>query len=301
MPTFEYPLAFPTVSGDIVSVDIMLQQPTRITRYLSDLTLRGYWADKVFSPNGGVSGGAVQYTQLTTNDLFTSTGRDVQNVEPGAEFPLVTFDRQVPLLAPVEKFGGKFFVTDEARDRNDPMMLQQGTQRLANTISRRIHTNAVTALDNQIATLGGSALTATGNNWGTVVTGGSSQTNNSGWPAADFAKVQLLADANELGVVFDTWFVNPAQASAFHVVYGNAWEQVLADNGITMVSTNRVAAGVAYVVESGAVGEMRLEKALSTETWREQGTQRTWIQSDVRPVFIVTNPYSIAKVSGLAG
>src|SRR3954468_20401276 len=114
MPTFEYPLALPTVSGTTISVDTMLQQPTRITRYLSDLTLRGYWADKVFTPNGGVSGGAVLYNQLLENELFVSAGRDVQNVEPGAEFPLVTFDRPVPLVKPVEKFGGKFFVTDEA-------------------------------------------------------------------------------------------------------------------------------------------------------------------------------------------
>jgi hypothetical protein len=299
MPTFEYPLALPTVSGTTISVDMMLQQPTRITRYLSDLTLRGYWADKVFTPNGGVSGGAILYTQLASNDLFVDPSRDVQNVEPGSEFPLVTFTRPVPLVKAVEKFGGKFFVTDESRDRNDPMMLQQGTQRLANTISRRIHTNAVAELDAQIAALGGSAQTASGNSWSTVVTGGASQTNNSGWPAADFAKVQLLADQKELGVTFDTWFVNPTQASSFAIVYGNAKDQVLADNGITMISTNRVAAGTAYVVESGQVGEMRLEKALGTETWREQETERTWIQSSVRPVFVVTNPYSIAKVTGI--
>jgi hypothetical protein len=53
------------------------------------------------------------------------------------------------------------------------------------------------------------------------------------------------------------------------------------------------------VFESGQVGEMRVEKALSTETWREPETQRTWSQSDVRPVFVITNPYGIAKVTGL--
>jgi hypothetical protein len=299
MPTFEYPLALPTVTGTTISVDLMLDQPTRISRYLSDLTLRGYWADKVFTPNGGVSGGAILYTQLTQNELFVSASRDVQNVEPGAEFPLVTFDRPVPLVKPVEKFGGKFFVTDEARDRNDPMMLQQGTQRLANTISRRIHTNAVAELDAQITALGGSAQTATSNDWSAVVTGGSSQTNATGWPAADFSKVQLIADQKELGVQFDTWILNPVNANEFKIAYGNAWQEVLRDNGISFVVTNRVTAGTAYVIESGQVGEMRLEKALGTETWREQATQRTWVQSDVRPVFIVTNPYGIAKVTGL--
>jgi hypothetical protein len=299
MPTFEYPLAAPTVSGNNITVDLMLNQPTRINRYLSDLTLRGYWADKVFSPGGGVSGGAILYTQLTQNELFVSSTRDVQNVEPGAEFPLVTFDRPTPLTKQVEKFGGKFFVTDEARDRNDPMMLQQGAQRLANTINRRIHTNAVNEIDAQITALGGSAQTATGNDWSAVVTTGSSATNAPGWPAADFSKVQLLADQKELGVQFDTWILNPVNANEFKIAYGNEWRSVLDDSGISFVVTNRVTAGTAYVIESGQVGQMRLEKPLSTETWREQGTQRTWVQSDVRPVFVITNPYGIAKVTGL--
>jgi hypothetical protein len=297
MPTFEYPLALPTVSGQTVSVDAMLQNPSRITRYLSDLALRGYWADQVFSGGGSVQGGAIVYNQLVTNELFVAPGRDVMNVEPGAEFPIVTFDRPVPLVKPVEKFGGKFFITDEARDRNDPQMLQQGTQRLANTINRRIHDNAVAELDAQITALGGSAQTATANNWGATVTGGASQTTASGWPAADFSKVQLLADQKELGVVFDTWILNPADANDFNIVYGENAQQVLRNHGIKFITSNRITLGTAYVIESGQVGQMRLEKPLSTETWREQGTQRTWIQSDVRPVFVITNPYSIAKVT----
>lgn len=299
MPTFEYPLSAPSASGNNITVDLMLNQPTRITTYLSDLTLRGFWADKVFTPGGGVTGGAILYTQLTENQLFTSASRDVQNVEPGAEFPLVTFDRPTPLVKPVEKFGGKFFVTDEARDRNDPMMLQQGAQRLANTINRRIHTNAVNEIDAQITTLGGSAQTATGNDWSAVVTGGASQSNATAWPAADFAKVQLLADQKELGVVFDTWILNPVNANEFRITYGSEWRSVLDDAGISFVVSNRVTAGTAYAIASGQVGQMRLEKPLSTETWREQATQRTWVQSDVRPVFVITNPYGIARVTGL--
>ena len=51
----------------------------------------------------------------------------------------------------------------------------------------------------------------------------------------------------------------------------------------------------------GAVGELRLEKPLTTETWREESRQITWVQSDVRPVMYVTDPYSVVKVTGLAG
>ena len=103
----------------------------------------------------------------------------------------------------------------------------------------------------------------------------SSQSNASASPAADFAKVQLLADTQELGVEFDHWVVNPAQLAQFRLVYGNDFQAVLDSYGISMTGSNRVAAGTAYVAESGQVGEVRLEKPLSTETWRENKTQRT--------------------------
>jgi hypothetical protein len=55
------------------------------------------------------------------------------------------------------------------------------------------------------------------------------------------------------------------------------------------------------VVASKQVGEMKVEKPLGTESWREEKTERTWIQASVRPVVYVTNPYAVVKVSGLAG
>lgn len=292
-----YPLGNPTVSGDQISVATMLAQPTRITRYLSDLTLRGFISPLIFSTGGAVTGGAVIYDQLTLNDLFPT--RDVQNVAPGAEFPIVTSDNAAPLVAAVEKFGGKFFVTDEARDRNDGGVIQREGRKLSNAIIRKIDQRSIATLDAAIAAIG--SQTVVGVNWTSVVTAGSSATSAAGWPAADFAKVQLLADTQELGVTFDLWVVNPAQAAQFRLVYGNAWKDVLDAYNVQMVSSNRVTAGTAYVAESGQAGELRMEKPLSTETWREQGTQRTWVQSDCRPVSYVTNPYSVVKVTGLAG
>jgi hypothetical protein len=223
----------------------------------------------------------------------------VQNVEPGAEFPLVTFDRPTPLVKQVEKFGGKFFVTDEARDRNDPMMLQQGSQRLANTINRRIHTNAVNEIDAQITALAGSRRprpVTTGRPPSRVVR--RSPTRQHGRPPTS-PRCNCWRIRRSWESQFDTWILNPVNANEFKIAYGNEWRSVLDDSGISFVVTNRVTAGTAYVFESGQVGQMRFEKPLSTETWREQPTQRTWVQSDVRPVFVITNPYSIAKVTGL--
>lgn len=118
----QYPFGAPTVSGNNITVDLMLKEPTRINQYLSDLVLKKFFADRIFNNGGGVSGGALVYTQLTKNDLFATTG--VQKVAPGAEFPTVSFDRPEPKVAVVEKWGGKFDVTDEARDRNDLSLIQ---------------------------------------------------------------------------------------------------------------------------------------------------------------------------------
>lgn len=294
----QYPLGVPTISGTAVSVDVMLNEPTRITRYISDMSLQSFFMNRVFATPGGVTGGGLVYDQLTTNDLYTN--RDVQNVEPGAEFPIVDTQRTAPLFAPVEKFGGKFFITDEARDRNDQNAFRIQANKVTNTIVRKLNAKGVAALDAALTAIG-SPVTVTGNNWGSYQPQGSSASLPSASPAADFAKAQLAADTAELGVNYNLWIVNPAQLAALRTIYGTALAGLLSDNGIEMVASNRVAAGTAYVVEEGMVGELRYEKSLSTETWREQSTQRTWVQSDIRPVFAVTNPYSALKVTGLAG
>jgi hypothetical protein len=293
----QYPLALPTVSGNAITVDLMLKEPTRINNYLSDITLQRFWADRVFSGAGGVSGGALLYSQLMANDLYTD--RDIQNVEPGGEFPIVTTSRQAPQVAYVEKFGGKFDVTDEARDRNDPTLLQQEAQKLGNTINRGIHRRALATLDASITAIG-SDVQIVGTSWADAAALTLSTTNNAALPAADFAKTQLKADTFELGGEFNLWIVNPQEYYNFQVIYGERAAAILAANKISMISTNRVTAGEAYVVVEGQVGQMRLEKPLSTETWREPGNESTWVQSSVRPLFAVTNPYSVLKVSGLA-
>lgn len=293
----QYPLALPTVSGNAITVDLMLKEPSRITNYLSDITLQNFWADRVFSAAGGVSGGALLYSQLMANDLYTD--RDVQNVEPGGEFPIVTTSRQEPKLAFVEKFGGKFTVTDEARDRNDPILFQQESQKLGFTMNRGIHRRAIATLDASIASIGAD-VQMVGTSWADAAALTLTTTNNAALPAADFAKTQLKADTFELGGSFNLWIVNPQEYYNFQVIYGDKAAAALAAWNVDMISTNRVAAGEAYVLAEGQVGQMRLEKPLSTETWREEAIESSWVQSSVRPLFAVTNPYSVLKVSGLA-
>lgn len=293
----QYPLGTPTLSGNSITVDLMLKEPTRINQYISDIALKKYFADRIFRTGGGVTGGALLYSQLIANDLFATRG--VQEVAPGAEFPEVTFDRPAPKVATVKKIGGKFRVTDEARDRNDLSTIETEGRKLGNTITKDLHQRAIAELEASITAIG-SDVQITGVSWADAAALTLTTTANSAQPAADFAKAQLKAETFELGGTFDLWIVNPQEMSNFQITYGDRWRDVLTNNGVDMIASNVVTAGTAYVVEERMVGEFRTEQPLTTVTWRDEATESTWTQTSIRPVFAVTNPYSILKVTGLA-
>jgi hypothetical protein len=292
-----HPLGPPTVSGTTITVDTALNSPTRVTRTLMDLTLQRFFADRVFTNAGGVTGGAVIYDELLANDLYTD--RDIQKVAPGDEFPLVTSSRRAPKVAEVEKWGGKFFVTVEARDRNDVSVFTRNVRMLANTIVRKINQRAVEVLE--AAVQASPNRVVAGNNWSTVVTAGSSASNSNVWPGYDFARAQSVAEVEELGIVYDLWIMNPQEYLQLARIYGPGLNDLLASLGISIFVTNRIAAGTAYVVAQGQPGQMRTEQPLATEQWYEEDTQRFWTQSSVRPLMFVDNRFAVLKFTGLAG
>lgn len=295
-PVF-HPLGPPTISGTTFTVDTAVKSPTRITRTLMDLTLQRFFADRVFSNTGGVSGGAVVYDEMIANDLYLE--RDIGRVSPGDEFPIVTSSRRAPKVAEVEKWGGKFFVTIEARDRNDVSVFTRHVRQLSNTIVRKINQRAVEVLEAAVQASPNRLIT--GNNWATVITAGASASNSTLWPGYDFARAQSIAETEELGQVFDLWIMNPQEYLQLARIYGPGLSPLLTSLGLNVFVTNRVPAGTAYVVAERQPGQMRIEQPLATEQWYEEGTQRFWTQSSVRPLFFIDNRFAVLKFQGLAG
>jgi len=295
--TIEYPLGPPVVSGTTVTVDIALNQPTRITSMIMDLTLQRFIIDRIFTSAGGITGGAVVYDEVAANELYLD--RDVHRVGAGDEFPLVTGVRRAPKVAEPEKWGGKFFMTKEARKRNDVSQFTMRTRQLGNTVVRKLNQRAIAILD---ASITASGQTVVGNNWGAVITAGGSASNASAYPAFDFMNIQTLADNQELGVVIDLWLLNPTNWLRLGTIYGAGLNDVLASAGISVFVSPRVPVGIAYAIASGMLGEFRVEFPLATETADEGAPtlrQRTWVQTSVSPAMYVTNPFSVFKVTGL--
>jgi hypothetical protein len=225
----------------------------------------------------------------------------VEKVGVGMRFPIITSERQQPKIAPVEKWGGKVWIADETRDRNLTGAFANQIRQLANTIVRKLNQRAIEVLE---ASITASGQTFVGRNWATATDVGpdASQTIRQNLPLRDFALAQRMADEDELGVNYTLWIINPQEYANLVTLYGaDGLRAILRDMNIDIYVSMRVTAGTAYVVAGNSTGEMRVEKPLGTETWRDPERERTWVQTSVRPVMYVTNPYAVLKVTGLAG
>lgn len=289
-----YPLGPPTVTGRTINVDTMLNQPTRITRMISDLALQKFLIAELFTNAGGVSGGAVIFDMPLDNDLYST--RDVQRVQPAQEFPIITSDVGAPQVAEVEKWGGKVFITDEARERNDSSTFTRELRKLTNTIIRKLNQRAVEVFNAVFGAYPGQIIP--GHAWSTVNLGGVSPTPPAQTPAGDLALIQLHVEQQETGIEHDSLLMNPLQVMQLQMIYQDKWEDVLRAYGYTSwFSSNRVQAGNVYSLASGQVGQVRTEKPLGTETWREPRREITWVQASVRPLMFVDNPWAVVLLT----
>lgn len=295
------PLGAPTVNNGTVTVQRYSNEPTRVTNLVSDLTLKRFFIDRVFTRAGGVSGGAVVFDEVTDNELWTD--RDAESVAPGEEFPILTSSRGEPKVAVPKKWGGKFYVTDEARERDEVQLITTHARKIANTIVRATNAYTVAVLN---AAVVASSRQVAGNNWTTAIPNGTNPTAPRLTPIADLALARKNAITDEMGIEYDTLFINENEELSLlaFVQYNSArLNEVLASVGFTngYFVSPRVPQGKPFLVASGQVGEYRIEKPLGTESWREPETQQTWWQTDVRPVAYVTNKFAVLQLTGVDG
>jgi hypothetical protein len=293
----QFPYGVPGVNGTELTLDFLLADPRRITRAIASIALQRFYVDRIFAPTGPIVG-AVVFEQATENDLYAE--RDVSKVNPGEEFPEVTFERGAPRTAQVEKFGGKFRVTDEARRRNQAGRINRAIAQLANTIQRKTQQRALAELQ---AAITEHSRTAVGSSWSdAAATTAASQVSTVG-PLADLTMIEQTNEQTELGYSYNLAIMNPIEWRNFRLAAGGAnadARALLSDSGITDVwVTNRKAAGSVYWLAQRQVGELGYEVPLSTETWRDKdGKQADWFQSYVLPIVYVTDPFAILETTG---
>jgi hypothetical protein len=289
-----YPYPAPTVSGVNITVSAYLQNPARVQRAIENLALQRFLADLIFGQGPAAGGGSVIYDQVTASDLYLA--RDVQEIEPGSEFPILNDTEPSPLVAIIRKYGGEVMLTDESvrRDRRD--LLNREMTRLRNTIVKKLDTVAMAALR--------AAPTNTGTTSGL-------------WSAAatdipkDLASMVNLITQLDMGYEPDTALINPDQEmdllsdkdirdalprekSDIPFVTGRLGRL----QGLDFIVSNRVNVGEVWVMQRRMVGGISDEVPLYARPLHDD-RRETWFLHGARAaVPYITDPKSVTRFTG---
>lgn len=290
-----YPPVPPTVSGQFITVSMFLNDPVRVQRAIENITNLRFVADVILSQGPAIPGGSVLYDQITTQgQIFLD--RDVEEIEPGADFPLLNGLEQGPLVAIARKYGGEVFITyeDERRDRRDK--LGRRLTQLRNTIVRKVDRIAM-------ATVRAAPIiqqTASGS-WLTSATD----------IVRDIAVAKNAITRQELGYFPDTALVNDDQELAMQVDKDirDALPRELQDGlirtgnvgrimGLDFIATSQVLPGEVIVLQRKTAGSISDEIPLYTRPIRDERAERVYLHGARLPAVYITDPKSIVRITG---
>lgn len=301
MADFTFPLSPARVEDGAITVDLFVQEPTRLSNYVAQLTAANLVSQFLFTSTAA-KGGAIMYDRLVKNRSDAAQLPGV--IAPGAEFPLIGTGEGVPVVDPVVKTGGKFEVTREAQKRNDPVLLQRGAQRVANTMVKDIDARAFSVISATLEGVDGS-LSYQSKGWkaaGNVAAAQKTAVTGEGQIIDDIEEAKLLVEETGLGYTADTLVLRPRTAKALRTALGlNNWKQTLDTLGVELLVTQSkaLADGDGLLMQRGAVGVMGVEDPISTDNEYIKATQKTVFYTWATMAFGVTDPFSVVKLTNL--
>lgn len=293
-----YPPPPPTITGDVVTINRFLNDPTAVQRRVRDISLNRFITDVIFPGKVEITGGAILYE--ISEGIYLD--KDPEAVNPGAQYPRTKETRGAAAIATATKWGQDVPLTDEQIKRLKGLAMERTFRKVANTMIRRV--------DGQGMAAAAAAITQT-------------QTQTAAWDAAGadpFLDV-MLADAQIAAL--DEGF-EPDSLILTDVLYARMVANQKVINGLRreeantvtetgdvtqiagkrLLRTNRLPAGIDRLLidttQFGALGYEDLESpeyegdpANGVETWARRNplANDEWLVRGRRPVVpIVLEP-----------
>lgn len=154
---YTYPPAAPTISGDVLSINRFLSNPTLVARRLRTIAEQRFISDALLTQRISAQGGSVLYE--TGETIYSDT--PPSGVTPGAEYPLTTVSSGEASLAKTIKWGSDVEVTDEAISRQLMNPVEAAFRKLVNHMVKTVDEVAMSAINSAITQT--SAATASWN------------------------------------------------------------------------------------------------------------------------------------------
>ena len=275
-----YPGAAPTVANGAITVDLMLQEPARISKYIADITALKMFTDRLFG-HSDAQGGAILYEVNTENQVLADDHTGI--IAPGGEYPELDATPGEPKVAQVKKLGGKFSITDEAKALNDMALLQRRAQRISNTMVFDVDNNGMLAIKKAIQEYGSYIPKVESSGWVSM-----NKTEKLKQTAAKSIRAELNAalaagEKTQMGYLYNLLVLHTDDA----LQLANTFSSPLATPGEGLL------------VAEGQVGTIGMEEPISTATWRDEARDLTWTKVKAVLEHVVTDPMAMVRLTGL--
>ncbi|QFP96127.1 major head protein [Gordonia phage DobbysSock] len=137
-----YPPAAPTLSGDALTIDRFLKDPTLVARRLRTLAEQRFIADVLLSARLTTDSGSILYE--TGESIYSD--RAPEAVAPGSEYPLTPVGTGEAQLAKTVKWGRDVEITDESISRQKIDPVNRALTKLVNNTVKTIDSVALAAI-----------------------------------------------------------------------------------------------------------------------------------------------------------
>lgn len=139
---YTYPPAAASISGDVVTINRFLKDPSQVARRLRTLLEQRYISDALLTGRYAVEGGSVVYE--TGESIFS--GENPRAVAPGSEYPLVNPANGTASIAKTVKWGQDALITDESIKRRKMDPVNRALSKLANQNVKYVDSIALAAV-----------------------------------------------------------------------------------------------------------------------------------------------------------
>lgn len=293
-----YPAAAPQVKDGAITVDLMLQEPTRLTRYVADITRFKMFTDRLFSP-GEAKGGALLYDVALANTALADDHMGI--IAPGASHPVIDVSDGEPKITRVVKLGGKYGITDEAKDRNDMASLQRKATRVANQMVFDLDAMGITAVKDAFTSYDSDTIKVQSEGWASINKTAKSAATAAKSIRADINKAKVEGEKSLMGYVYNLLILHSDDYLEFTNSFetNEAQEKYLGSEGIEVISSPLATKGEGILAAEKQVGTIGIEKAMSTSTWYDEDKETTWAKTNARMVYAVTDPLAMIRLQNI--
>lgn len=311
---YTYPPAAPSLSGDVLSINRFLANPTLVARRLRTLAEQRFISDALLSQRIPASGGSVLYE--TGESIYTDTAPS--GVAPGSEYPRTAVGHGTASLAKTTKWGSDVEVTDEAISRQLINPVERAFEKLVNHMVKTVDGVAMSAVNSAVT-----QNTACLASW--------AGTGNTPQILRDIARAKANIDKLNQGFMPDTLVVDDATYANFisdpgiagllpretgsTPVQTGTWLVVA---GLRVLVSPHVSGGgtssaIAMVLDSRALGGMADENlagpgyvsangvGVQAKTIRQDEADKWLLRCRRITVPIVLEPAAAWKITGVAG